>query len=216
MSVVAFVPMKADNDRLPNKHFLPLAGAPLFVHIFRALSGVEGLDRVCAWASDDRFARELPLGAEFLRRDRRYDGAAVRGLELFRGFADAVPADHYLLAHATAPFLRAESMQAGLDAALSGEFDSAFSAERVQTYCRYRGEPVNYDPTDMARTQEIDPVHVETSGFYVYSRAEIVERSRRVGDRPFIVEISGAEAIDIDWPADYDTARRFADLLGAR
>ena len=124
-------------------------------------------------------------------------------------------ADYYLLAHATAPFLRTETMQRGLDGVLSGDFDSAFSAEKIQTYCWYRQKPINYDPTDMVRTQELEPVYVETSGFYVYSRAEILERARRIGDRPLIVEITAAEAIDIDWPEDYDTARRFEDLLAA-
>ncbi len=65
----------------------------------------------------------------------------------------------------------------------------------------------------MVRTQDLEPVYVETSGFYVYSRDEIMERARRIGDNPLIVEITAAEAIDIDWPADYDTARRFEDLL---
>lgn len=207
--------MKADNARLPNKHFLPLAGAPLYTHVFRALCAVEGVDEVFAWASDEVFARDLPETVTFIRRDSRFDGDTVRGLDLFRGFAADVEADYYLLAHATAPFLRTETMQRGLQGVLSGEYDSAFSAEKIQTYCWYRQKPVNYDPTDMARTQELDPVYVETSGFYIYSRAEILERSRRIGDNPLIVEISAAEAVDIDWPEDYDTARRFEDLLRA-
>lgn len=211
--VVGFVPMKADNARLPRKHFLPLAGAPLYTHVFRALCAVDGLDAVYAWASDRSFADDLPDDVTFLERDARFDGNEVRGLDLFQGFAAEIEADYYLLAHATAPFLRADTMQRGLDGVLSGDYDSAFSAEKIQTYCWYRQKPVNYDPTDMVRTQDLEPVYIETSGFYVYSRDEIMQRRRRIGNNPLIVEISDAEAIDIDWPADYDTARRFEDLL---
>lgn len=213
LRVAGYVPMKADNARLPNKHFLPLAGVPLYTHIFRALSAVEGVDSVYAWASDPVFAEGLPENVEFLARDPKLDGDTVRGLDLFQGFAAAVEADYYLLAHATAPFLRTETMQRGLEGVLSGEYDSAFSGEKIQTYCWHRQKPVNYDPLDMVRTQELEPVYVETSGFYVYSRAEILERARRIGDNPLIVEITAAEAVDIDWPADYDTAHRFEDLL---
>lgn len=212
--VVGFVPMKADNARLPRKHFLPLAGAPLYTHVFRALCAVQGLEAVYAWASDPTFAEALPAEVTFLARDARFDGDQVLGLELFQGFAAEIEADYYLLAHATAPFLKTETMQRGLDGVLSGAHDSAFSAEKVQTYCWYRQKPVNYDPADMVRTQDLEPVYIETSGFYVYSRREIMERGRRIGDNPLIVEISDAEAIDIDWPADYDTAKRFEDLLG--
>jgi CMP-N-acetylneuraminic acid synthetase len=212
-TVVAFVPMKMTNERLPDKHLLPLAGRPLLVHVFESLRRVAGLSAIYAWTSDAGARQYLPEGVTFLKRDARFDGREVRGLELFNGFVAAVPADLYLLAHATAPFLRPATMQRGLDGVLSGEHDSALSVRRIQTYCWHDGRPVNYDPTDMVRTQDLRPVFVETSGFYVYSREDISRRHRRIGDRPLFVEVPEWEAIDIDWPEDYEMARRFEDLL---
>lgn len=212
-TVVAFVPMKMTNQRLPNKHRLPLAGIPLFLHIFRALAGIGGLDGCYAWVSEPGVADDLPDGVTFVQRDARFDGPTVKGLELFAGFARDVPADLYLLAHATAPFLTTESIRKGLDGVLSGTFDTAHAVRRIQTYCWFKGQPVNYDPSDMVRTQDLEPVLVETSGFYVYSRREILERHRRIGDNPMLVEVSETEAIDIDYPEDYAMARRFEDLL---
>jgi len=212
-SVVAFVPMKMTNERLPNKHLLPLAGRPLLLHVFQALLELDGLDRIYAWASDETVCEHLPKGVTFLRRDARFDGSKVKGIDLFNGFAEDVGAELYLLAHATAPFLRTRTIRRGLDGVLSGAHDSALSVRRVQTYCWYRGRPVNYQPTDMLRTQDLEPVFVETSGFYLYSRTDIVERRRRIGDRPLFVEVPEWEAIDIDYPEDYEMARRFEDLL---
>lgn len=216
MRVVAFVPMKMTNERLPNKHYLPLAGRPLLVHIFEALLRVNGLADIIAWTSDVTARQHLPADVTFLQRDARFDAGAVKGLTLFKGFAEAVPADVYLLAHATAPFLRPVSMQTGLDGVLSGTHDSALSVRRVQTYCWYNGHPINYKPTDMARTQDISPVFVETSGFYAYSRKEILVRHRRIGDHPLLVDVPDWEAIDIDYPDDYDMAKRFQDRLDSR
>lgn len=212
-TVVAFVPMKMTNQRLPGKHFLPLAGRPLLVHVFQALLQVDGLSAIYAWTSDESARAHLPAGVQFLKRDLRFDGSQVKGLELFNGFAEDVAADFYLLAHATAPFLRPATMRSGLDAVLSGSNNSALSARRIQTYCWYRGRPVNYDPTDMVRTQDLEPVFVETSGFYMYSHADIRVRHRQIGDRPLFVEVAEWEAIDIDWPEDYDMARRYEHLL---
>jgi CMP-N-acetylneuraminic acid synthetase len=214
--VVAFVPMKMTNERLPNKHLLPLAGRPLLVHVFESLLRINGLAAIYAWTSDASARRYLPEGVHFLKRDPRFDGREVKGLELFDGFAAHVSADLYLLAHATAPFLRAATMRRGLEGVLSGEHDSALSVRRIQTYCWYDGRPVNYQPTDMVRTQDLRPVFVETSGFYLYSRDDIRRRHRRIGDRPLFVEVCGWEAIDIDWPEDYEMARRFEDLLEQR
>ena len=72
---------------------------------------------------------------------------------------------------------------------------------------------MNYDPRDMARTQDLTSVLVETSGFYLYSRDEILERHRRVGERPLFVEVPFWEAIDIDYREDYELALRFEDRL---
>jgi CMP-N-acetylneuraminic acid synthetase len=213
-TIVAFVPMKMTNERLPNKHLLPLAGRPLLVHVFESLRRVDGLSAIYAWTSDVSARQYLPEGVTFVKRDRRFDGREVKGLELFNGFAADVPADLYLLAHATAPFLQPATMRRGLDGVLSGEHDSALSVRRIQTYCWYAGRPVNYEPTDMVRTQDLRPVLVETSGFYLYSREDISRRHRRIGDRPLFVEVPEWEAIDIDWPQDYEMARRFEDLLG--
>jgi CMP-N-acetylneuraminic acid synthetase len=214
-SVVAFVPMKMTNARLAGKHLLPLAGRPLLVHIFQSLLRVPGLAAIYAWTSDDSVCEHLPPGVTFLRRDTRFDGSTVKGLELFGGFATDVFADLYLLAHATAPFLRPETMRRGLDGVLTGEYDSALSVRRIQTYCWFGGRPVNYELTDMARTQDLQPIFVETSGFYLFSRNEILGRHRRIGDRPLFVEVGEWEAIDIDYAEDFAMARRFEDLLAA-
>lgn len=211
--VVAFVPMKLQNERLPNKHFLPLNGRPLCYHVFNSLKRVPGLADICLFASTRSIMSHLPDGITFVERDPYFDGAEVKGLEFFRAFAETVAADYYLLAHATAPFLRSQSMTRGLEAVKSGTYDSAFTAQRIQTYVWYEGRPLNYLPTDMARTQNITPIFVETSGFYLYSRDEILRRNRRIGERPFFVEVHGAEAIDIDYPEDYEAARRWEDVL---
>lgn len=215
-SVVAFVPMKMTNERLPRKHLLPLAGRPLLVHIFESLLRVPGLGAIYAWTSDDSVREHLPQGITHLRRDVRFDGSAVKGLELFGAFARDVAADFYLLAHATAPFLRPETMRRGLDGVLGGPYDSALSVRRVQTYCWFGGRPVNYQLTDMVRTQDLQPVLVETSGFYLFSRKDILDLHRRIGDRPLFIEVGEAEAIDIDYAEDFAIACRFEDLLAAR
>lgn len=208
MRVVAFVPIKLNNQRLPGKNLLPLGGAPLCTHIFRALLGAGGIDRVCAYCSDPALKQYLPDGVELLLRDPRLDGDLVKGLDIYRAFAGEVEADVYVLAHATSPFVRPETIRRGIDAVVSGGHDSAFSAERVQTFAWYRGEPINYSPTDIPRTQDMEPIWVETSAFYVFRRELLAKSGRRVGFNPQIVEVSGMEAVDIDEPRDYEMAKR--------
>lgn len=208
MRIVAFVPIKLNNQRLPGKNLLPLGGKPMCGRIFEALLEVDGLDEVVAYCSDDALVPYLPVGVRFLRRRRALDGDLVKGAEIYSSFLSEVEADAYVLAHATSPFVKPESIQRGVDALLSGEHDSAFAAQRVQTFAWFRGEPLNYSLDDVPRTQDIEPVWVETSAFYAFRR-EVFERGgRRIGDSPLIVEVDGMEAVDVDEPADYELARR--------
>lgn len=208
MKVVAFVPIKLNNQRLPGKNLLPLGGKPLCAHVFEALLGAGGIDRVIAYCSDSSLGAHLPDGVELLLRDQRLDGSLVKGLEIYRAFAEDVCADVYVLAHATSPFVRPGTIRRGVDAVISDGHDSAFAAQRVQTFAWYQGKPINYSPEDVPRTQDMEPVWVETSAFYVFRREVLVERGRRIGFDPEIVEVSGMEAVDIDEPVDYEMARR--------
>lgn len=213
MNVTAFVPIKLSNQRLPGKNLLPLKGEPLCAHIFKALLGVDGIDRIVAYCSDEALVSYLPAGVEFLRRDAALDGNEVKGLDIYRAFVSDVEADVYVLAHATSPFIRSESISRGLLPVLAGEKDSAFAAERVQTFAWYRGKPINYSPTDVPRTQDIEPIMVETSAFYIFRREIMVDYGRRIGFDPEVVEVSGMETVDIDEPGDYEMARRMIGEL---
>lgn len=206
MRIVAFVPIKFNSQRLPGKNMLPIAGKPMCHHICRTLLDVKWLDEVYVYCSDQEIVEYVPDGITFLRRDACLDGNLVRGKEIYRRFISEIDADIYVLAHATSPFIKAESIENALGKVVSGEFDSAFSAEKKQTFCWYQGRPINYELTDVPRTQDMEPVWVETSAFYIFRKEIFTRYGRRIGFCPYIQETVGMENIDIDTKADYDMA----------
>ena len=165
MRVAAFVPIKLNSQRLPHKNILPIAGKPLCYHICRTLLDVGGIDEIYVYCSDSKVTEYIPKNITFLKRDAYLDGDLVKGKEIYERFIDMVDADIYILAHTTSPFIRKESIENALEKVMNGGYDSAFSAERKQTFCWYQGKPVNYDLEDVPRTQDMEPVWVETSAF---------------------------------------------------
>lgn len=207
--VVAFVPIKLTSQRLPGKMLLPLGGQKkLCQHIFDTLLEVKkrmaNIDVYC-FCSDPAIQRLLPAGVRFLRRSEALDTSETKGLSIYKAFVRAVPADVYLLAHATSPFVKAASIELGLRKVLEDGYDSAFAVAKIQTFCWFRNQPLNYSPDNVIRTQEIEPVIYETSAFYIFTPATMA-LGRRVGRRPFLVETDRLEAIDVDEQADYDLA----------
>lgn len=207
MRTVAFVPIKLNNQRLPGKNLLPLGGRPLCEYIFEALLEVKEIDDVYAYCSDDSLCSYLPSKVKFLKRDEKLDGDYIKGNQIYESFINEVNADIYILAHATSPFTKPSSISHGLSKVLSGDYDSALAVEKKQTFAWFNGKPLNYKIEDIPRTQEIEPVWLETSSFFIFKKELFIKHKRRVGFAPFLVEIKGAEAIDIDEADDYKMAQ---------
>lgn len=211
MKTVALVPIKLNSQRLPHKNILPIAGHPLCWHIVNSLLNTKGIDEVYVYCSDEKIKEYIPEKAIFKQRDKRLDGDLVKGFDIYHSFISEVDADVYVLAHTTSPFIKTESMENALQHILSGENDSAFSAERIQTFAWYEGKPINYDLNDVPRTQDMTPIWVETSAFFMFKKEIFTVHNRRIGFNPYIQEVSGIEAVDIDEKKDYELACKLAE-----
>lgn len=214
MKVVAFVPIKLNSQRLPHKNILPIAGHPLCWHLCNTLLNVKNIDEVYVYCSDEKISDYIPEGVIFKKRDKKLDGDLVKGFDIYRSFISEVDADVYVLAHTTSPFIKQESIDNALNHIVSGNNDSAFSAEKIQTFSWYKDRPINYDLNDVPRTQDLEPIWVETSAFFMFKKEIFTDYNRRIGFNPYIQEVSGIEAIDIDEKKDYDLACQLAKIEG--
>lgn len=214
MKVVAFVPIKLNSQRLPHKNILPIAGHPLCWHLCNSLLRAKGIDEVYVYCSNEEVTKYLPEGVIFKQRDKQLDEDFVKGFDIYQRFISEVNADIYVLAHTTSPFIKVSSIENALSHILLGENDSAFSAERIQTFAWYQGKPINYNLNDVPRTQDMEPIWVETSAFFMFQKKIFTEHHRRIGFHPYIQEVSGIEAIDIDEKKDYELACKLAEAEG--
>lgn len=123
--------------------------------------------------------------------------------EVLKCFADDVEADIYVMTHTTAPFITSKSIIKGLNAVKSGEYDSSFAAKKLQDFLWKDGVPFNYKLDNIPRTQDLPPLFEETSGFYIYRSDVIKNLNRRIGYKPFIVEVGEIESVDIDEAEDF-------------
>ena len=203
MKTVAVVPMKLNNRRLPQKNTTPFTnGKPLCYYILTTLLTVKEIDEIYVYCSNPDIKNYIPDQVEFLKRPVSLDTDDTSMNEVLCSFSNEVPADVYLMSHATSPFIKKESIETGLNAVLSGEYDSSFAVKKIQDFLWKDGCPLNYELDRIPRTQDIVPLYEETSGFYIY-RNEVIKNNRRIGDKPFMVEVGEIESIDIDEREDF-------------
>lgn len=207
MKTVALIPIKLNSQRLPHKNILPLGELPLCWYIPHMLKQVKGIDEVYVYCSDLTVKKYLPEDVKILQRDSKLDEDNVKGAQIYSTFISKIDADVYVLAHTTSPFLKKQTVENALSKVLYEDYDSAFSAKKIQTFAWYQKKPINYLLEDVPRTQDIEPVYIETSGFYIFKKEIFTKHDRRIGFKPFIQEVDSKEAVDIDTQSDYDYAR---------
>ena len=217
---VAVVPIKLNNQRLPNKNIKPFTnGKPLCHYLLSTLLNVSGIDQVYVYCSSPEINAYIPEGVKFLQRPTYLDQDSTKMNEVLKYFAAEVFADIYVMSHVTSPFITAQKISCGLEAVKSGEYDSSFAAKKIQDFLWLNGKTFNYDLNNIPRTQDLPEIMQETSGFYIFKRNVITDLNRRIGNSPFIVETGEIESIDIDEPEDFviaDAVFNYSALSNSR
>ena len=217
MKVVSFIPIKLNNQRPPGKNTMLLNDRPTCDYIFETISGVDTIDEKYVYCSDEAIKPYIvpyeEKGLKFLKRDPCLDGFQVKGLEIIDRFVRDVDADIYVLTHVTQPFTKSASIKNALEKVVSGEYDSAFSAVVLQDYMWMNGRPFNYDMKNIVRTQDLEPIYMETGAFFIFRKEVYTKLGQRIGDKPYIYEIDQFEAVDIDTAEDFQFAESVAVYL---
>lgn len=213
MKIVSFIPIKLNNQRLPGKNLMQLGGKPACEYIFETISKVDCIDEKYVFCSDETIVPYIPEGLQFLKRDKWLDGYEVKGLQIIENFVSRVDADVYVLTHVTAPFMKPESFEISINKIIKEGYDSAFSAEEIRGYCWHQGKPVNYNMKDIVTTQNLEPLYLETGGFFIFKKEVFTKYGQRIGNNPYIHVIDKFEGVDIDTKEDFDFAQLVVNYL---
>ncbi len=209
MKTVAFVPIRLNSKRVVGKNLKMLGDKPLLRYILDTLTSASSIDEVYVYCSQESIKEYLPQGVKFLKRPENLDSDETLGQDIYDAFTRTIDADIYVLAHTTSPFIKVDTINDAINKVKSGEYDSAFSCKKIQTFTWYQNKPLNYDLKSIPRTQTIEPVYEETSAFYIFNRNIWVDYHQRIGFKPFFAIVDDVEGIDIDWPKDFT----FAELV---
>lgn len=222
MKAVALLPMKANSERVKGKNFRDFCGKPLFRWILDSLLAVPEVDMVVI----NTDAREILANHGLIDtdritiRDRKPEicGDFVSMNKVIADDIENVPAETYLMTHTTNPFLSPITISGSLNtyrkAVEQGEADSLFTVDKFQTrFYRADGSPINHDPANLIRTQDLEPWFEENSNLYIFSRSSFAKTNARIGTHPILFEGPRLESVDIDDQADWDFAEITANYL---
>lgn len=207
MKNVVLIPVKLGSKRVPSKNTKPFFdGTPLMYFIQRTCLKAKLVDEVYIYCSDESVKDYVLPGVRFLKRPDFLDSDFANANDIIREFMKTVDADIYVNAHTTSPFAKPETIDDLIGKVACGEYDSAFCAENIKTFLWSEGRPLNFDPDHFPRTQDLPDIYGETSIAYVFTKESFLKHNRRLGERPYIREVGKIEAMDIDYPEDFEIA----------
>jgi CMP-N-acetylneuraminic acid synthetase len=213
MRIVALLPMKANSERVKGKNFRDFGGKPLFKWVLDTLLSVAEIDLIVINTDARHILAEYGLidNERILIRDRNEEicGDLISMNLIIKDDIKNIDSDIYLMTHTTNPFLSRHSVQAAIEkfqtTVKAGGADSLFTVNKVQDrFYDVDVQPINHDPANLIRTQDLDPWYQENSNLYLFSKDSFYKTDARIGANPTMLVTAPYESTDIDTPDDWE------------
>ena len=213
MRIVALLPMKANSERVKGKNFRDFGGKPLFKWVLDTLLSVAEIDLIVINTDARHILAEYGLidNERILIRDRNEEicGDLISMNLIIKDDIKNIDSDIYLMTHTTNPFLSRHSVEAAIEkfqiAVKAEGADSLFTVNKVQDrFYDIDVQPINHDPANLIRTQDLDPWYQENSNLYLFSKDSFYKTDARIGANPTMLVTAPYESTDIDTPDDWE------------
>ena len=209
--LTALLPMKATSERVPNKNMKNFDGAPLYHAVMKILLASKSVEKVVINTDSEVIAKDAKeqFGERVIIIDRPVEiqGGDVSMNIIIDYDLKHLEGEHFLQTHSTNPLLTTETLDKAIEHYFNelDKHDSVFSVTKVQTrFYDKDANPVNHNPQELLRTQDLEPLFEENSNFYIFSKDAFEKAGKkRIGLKPSVFEVNKLEAVDIDEPEDF-------------
>lgn len=212
MKVVAFLPAKGTSSRIESKNKKLLNGKPLFLHTLEKLCECEFIDEVYLDSEDDEildYADYLPY--KKLKRDPLLANNKTDGHQMFYNEVKQVEADIYIQILGTSPFIKKDTIKKGVQILIDNEdYDSVTLIKKDKQYTWKNNQPV-YDKYHIPNSIDLPDTIIETMGLYIVRSNVAHDKKMRFGDNCYMLEAEPIEAVDVNFPLDFE----FAEIVAS-
>lgn len=207
--IVAYMPIKTKNLRCPGKNTRKLGGRPLLTYVVEAVRRVSLIDDFFIFCSDESIKEYIPGDVIFLKRPKDLDSDDTLGNQIYSAFHKLVDADIYILLHATSPFIQSNTIEEAIRWVHSGKYDTSTTVFPWRSFAWHKERALNYNVSNPPRTQDLEPILLETSALYCYTKEHWEKNKTRIGGRTRFVETGLVESLDIDSEEDFSIAEKY-------
>ena len=200
MKFIGYVTVRLNSKRVPFKSIREISGVPLVSKAISILNRVNSISETILYCSQDCIKKYIDPDSKysFIKRPSYLDGDNITFNDILESIIDDIDGDYIVFLSCTSPFIKPETIQDMINKIEAGDYDSAFLANELYSFCWFDGKPLNYELDNVPRTQDLKPVIQETSGLYIFSKELFKKHKRRIGFNPYIKTVDMFEGWDID------------------
>lgn len=216
MKTACFVPIKANSERVPGKNLRMLNGKKLYEYICEHIKEANVFDDVYIDTNSQEIAKYATnMGFHIIERKPELARNTANGNDLLVHHYLLYPDyDYYFQLFATAPYMQSDTIKNCVEKLLSSEeYDSCFTATENHSFYWMAGNPLNYRPGILPRSQDMMPVIEETTGLYGITRDALDRYRCRIGRKPYIYIVDKFEAVDINTEEDLKIAEHVGKVI---
>ncbi len=214
--VIAFLPMRKGSQRVKNKNtkdFSCIKGGLTFIKISQLLK-VESIYKIII-TTNDRKVKDIALSFQSKKiiLDDRAECLASSSTstdDLIKYIPSIIKNEVVLWTHVTSPFVDENLYKRMIENYFkhSDANDSLMSVTKIQKFLWSNDRPMNYSKSKekWPRTQTIEPIYEINSGAFIADIKIYQKLNDRIGNKPYLYELSVKQAFDIDWEEDFKMA----------
>jgi len=217
--IAVFIPIKDHSERIKRKNFFLINNQPLHSILINKLLFCKTINHIYINTDSTEIEKYYKFKQQItvIKRDKSLIGNNISMNKIIDSSLDSIKEDIILQTHITNPLVRNETFEKSCKqyfASLKNKFDSLVSVN--QLYKRFYNknfEPINHNPKILLKTQDLDPLLVENSCIYIFSKLSFIKNKSRIGKKPFLFKMNEYESIDIDWPEDLEVIEKLINQV---
>jgi len=203
--IVSIIPARGKSKGIPRKNLVLLRGRPLIYYAIKASLDSQ-VEQTWVSSEDDEILRIAEdLGARALKRPEELSTDTASSDAVLLHFAERVWFDVLVFLQATSPLTTGEDIDRGIS--MLDEYDSVIAVSRLTQFVWTDGRP-NYDIQDRKRRQEWKSTFLETGGFFITTRDNLLRYRNRIGGRIGFCVVPKIRSFDIDSYEDLEIVER--------
>jgi CMP-N-acetylneuraminic acid synthetase len=131
---------------------------------------------------------------------------------------ELIEGEHFLQTHVTNPLIQVQTIEEAIAQYFEklGEYDGLYTVDSIQKRAyTHESIPINHDLAVMLQTQDLNPVYIENSNLFIFSKSAFkAAGNNRLGTTPQAFPMHPVEGMDIDYGLDYNLAKLITENKG--